>query len=387
MTHPSVTIVGAGAAGLGTAEYLRAGGFAGAITVIGDESGVPYDRPPLSKQVLCGTWPAERATLFAPARLDAIDAHHVRGVAATGLDRQARLVRLADGRRIGYETLVVATGLRPRHLPAGLGLGATTLRTADDAQRLRKDIGPGTPVVVVGGGFLGLEAAASARTLGAEVTVVEPVPGPPLASRIGPLAATRLLALHREHGVDVRTGVGVARGLPDGAVVLSDDDELPADVVLTCIGSTPAVDWLRGSGLDLTDGVMCDEFCAAAPDVWAVGDVANWPHVTLGRRLRLEHRTNATEQARAVAANILGARAPFVPVPFFWSDHFDVKIQVAGFVPADAAGEVVEGDAHGDSFVQTFTVDGRPVGVLGWNAARKMPAHRARLASAYDQGA
>jgi NADPH-dependent 2,4-dienoyl-CoA reductase/sulfur reductase-like enzyme len=183
----------------------------------------------------------------------------------------------------------------------------------------------------------------------------------------------------------VRTGVGVTDDSTPDLIRLTDGSSVAADLVLTCVGSTPAVEWLRGSGLDLGDGVLCDEFCAAAPGIWAVGDVANWPHPVLGRRLRLEHRTNATEQARAVAQNILGEPAPFVPVPFFWSDHYDLKIQVAGFVSPSAQAEVSEGDPDASSFVQTYSEHGRLVGVVGWNAARKMPAYRNQLAAAYQE--
>jgi 3-phenylpropionate/trans-cinnamate dioxygenase ferredoxin reductase subunit len=276
------------------------------------------------------------------------------------------------------------------------------LRTLAHAQSLRASLlstGPGTRdqrLVIVGGGFLGLEVAASARNLGAQVTVVEPVPGDPLASRIGPVAAAKLVELHRAQGVRVLTGVGVTtltgdtdapspyvesggepdRRQPVREVHLTDGTVLPADVVLVAIGSDPCVEWLESSGLLVDDGVVCDEYCAAGPNIWAAGDVARWLHRGLDRHVRLEHRTNATEQGRHVAQNILGAKLPFEPVPFFWTDHFATKIQLAGTLAPSAEATIVEGDIASDAFVQTFSVGGVLRGVLCWNSPRRMTAYR-----------
>ncbi len=241
-------------------------------------------------------------------------------------------------------------------------------------------------MLVVGGGFLGLEVAATARTLGATVTVVEPIPGPPLASRIGEEAATKLRALHESHGVQIHTGIGVDDLTPSsgGAIesTLSDGTKLDADVVLVAVGSTPSTEWLAGSGLPLDNGLICDEFCSAGSDVWAAGDVASWHHVGYQRRLRLEHRTNAQEQGLAVAANIVGTPTPFVPVPYFWTYQYDARIQVHGVIADVTRTSVVEGNPADASFVQTFSLDGGVVAALGWNSARRMAEYRRRLIEA-----
>jgi 3-phenylpropionate/trans-cinnamate dioxygenase ferredoxin reductase component len=187
-----------------------------------------------------------------------------------------------------------------------------------------------------------------------------------------------------EHGVRVQTGVGVdeigaAKG--DTFLSLSDGSRLDADVVLLSIGAAPVVGWLENSGLPLDNGLVCDEFCHAGHGVWGAGDVASWHHLGYGRRLRLEHRTNAQEQGQHVAANILGANEPFKPVPYFWTDHYDARIQVGGIIPPEAVAEVVEGDPDEASFVKTFSVDGRMVGVLGWNAARAAMSYRRQLSA------
>jgi 3-phenylpropionate/trans-cinnamate dioxygenase ferredoxin reductase subunit len=395
-----VVIVGAGAAGLSAAESLRSAGYEGDLQIVGDEVGWPYDRPPLSKQVLAGTWAPEKASLLPARRLDALRAEFILGVGAKSLDPVNRMVQLDSGRLLSYRDLVIATGVRARELPFPDLANVFVLRTLEHALDLRSSLlRPGQKLVVIGGGFLGLEAAATARELGAEVTVVEPVPGVPLAARIGEVAAGKLLALHDARGVTVLTGVGVTAltsslqstspfveaggepGHPEPvrAVHLTNGTVLPADLVLVAIGSTPCVEWLAGSGVTVDDGVVCDEYSAAAPQVWAAGDVARWLHRGLGRHVRLEHRMNATEQGRAVAENIMGAQVAFQPVPFFWTDHYNVKIQVSGLVPPGAQAAILDGAATEDSFVQAFTVDGALVGVLGWNAARKMAGYRGQL--------
>jgi NADPH-dependent 2,4-dienoyl-CoA reductase/sulfur reductase-like enzyme len=404
--------VGAGAAGFSVAESLRSEGFLGAIQIVGDELGAPYDRPPLSKQVLAGSWAPEKADLLPQRRIDALDAELILGTSARSLDPVNQVVLLADGRLLSYSDLVIATGVRARELPHPDLTNVHVLRTLEHALALRAglvDPGAGLRLVVIGGGFLGLEAAASARMMGAEVTVVEPVPGPPLAARIGEIAAGKLLDLHRERGVRILTGLGVtaltaqsarpgsstsspatpspyveAGGEPDRpepvrSVHLTNGEVLEADLVLVAIGSEPCVGWLEGSGIRVDDGVVCDEFSRAAPNVWAAGDVARWLHLGLARHVRLEHRTNATEQGRCVAQNILGAAVAFRPVPFFWTDHYDVKVQLAGVLPAGAECTVADGAVDEASFVLEFRVGAELVGVLGWNAARKMAPYRRLL--------
>jgi 3-phenylpropionate/trans-cinnamate dioxygenase ferredoxin reductase subunit len=389
----SVVIIGAGAAGLSVAQSLRGEGYAGQLTLLGEEAHLPYDRPPLSKLVLAGSWDPARALLLSEERIRLLGADIRLGAMATGLDTNAHEVELSDGRVVGYDALVVATGIKPRLLPPANPPGTHVLRTMTDALRLRQTLSgsPGARLVIAGAGFLGLEVAATARSLGAAVVVVEPV-ARPLANRLGSLAAARLLALHQSHGVQVLAGVGIeaVTGHPGGAlprssaprrVRLTSGAVLEADAVLVAIGCSPQLEWLRGSGLTVSDGVVCDEFCQAAPDVWAAGDVARWLHPGLGQHIRLEHRTNASEQGRAVALNILGARRPFRPVPFFWTDHYETKIQVSGFLSEDVRWEQAEGSSDSGSFVQTFWQAETLVGVLGWNAAQAMTSFRRALMS------
>jgi NADPH-dependent 2,4-dienoyl-CoA reductase/sulfur reductase-like enzyme len=380
-------IVGAAAAGYATAEGLRQSGWQGEIVLVGEEAGKPYERPPLSKQVLAGQWEPERAALMPPIRLSRIAAE-VCQTRATGLDVGGHRIRLQSGATIDYDVVVIATGVRPRALPHEPIAGVHLLRTMSDALAVRAAIGPGRRLVVIGGGFLGLEAAATARERGSAVTVVEPL-ADPLAARLGTHTAARLLRKHRDEQVDIRCGVGVgefltAPGAEDGphinAVRTTTGEVLPADAVLVAIGCTPNVEWLAGSGLDITDGVRCDAYCNAGPDAWAAGDVARWSHLGIGQMIRLEHRQNATEQGRAVASNITtDDPRPFTPTPFFWTDHYDVKVQLAGVMPAGAIERTEEGDPCGDSFIRSFSVDGRLVGVIGWNAAKALIPYRREL--------
>src|SRR6266487_1529566 len=388
-----IVILGAGAAGLTTAESLRRLGFEGKILMVHAESTPPYDRPPLSKQVLAGTWAPEKVLLRSPAALEklALDWHH--GVQASRLDVAGHRVELSDGKLLEFDAAVIATGVAPRCLASGHDLqGVFVLRTLDEALALRHALASGKRLVVVGGGFLGLEAAATARQLGLEVEVIEPLP----VCLQGPLGRTigeRVMHLQTTHGVRLRNGIGVHRLIGDqqqgnsGAVTgveLQDGTRVPADVVLVAIGAQPAIDWLAGSGVSLQNGIVCNAFCEAAPDIYAAGDVASWYHPYLGRHVRLEHRMNATEQGQAVARNILGSRQPFTPMPFFWSDQFDVKIQMYGSASRGAELRIVEGALDEDRFVAAYYEEGeRLVAVLGWNSPRQLLSYRQQLLAAY----
>ncbi|MET7682587.1 FAD-dependent oxidoreductase [Streptomyces sp. NPDC005423] len=356
-----VVIVGASAAGLAAAETLRREGYAGTITLVGDEPHPPYDRPPLSKQVLAADWEPERVTLRAPADLAARDLDLRLGSAATGLDLAGRTVRLADGTELPYDGLVVATGVRPRRLP---GEGAHVLRTLDDAVALRDRLGPGRRLVVVGAGFLGAEAAAVAWRLGARVTLLEPAPVP-LAHAVGVEVGRVLAQAHLDRGVDLRTGVTVGE-VTDEGVRLGDGEEIAADEVLVAIGSLPNTEWLAGSGLTVGDGVVCDEYSEAAPGVYAAGDVARWHNPLFGVSMRVEHRTNAAEQGMAVARNLLhpDARKPFAPVPYFWSDQYDMKVQAYGYLRGHDEVAVVDGDLAEGRFVVAYRTGERVSGTL-----------------------
>ncbi|MET9633741.1 FAD-dependent oxidoreductase [Lentzea sp. NPDC006480] len=380
-----VVVVGASAAGVTTAETLRREGFTGSITLVGDEKALPYDRPPLSKQVLAGAWEPER-TLLRPdsAYLDQ-GIGLTLGSAATALDLARRTVALSNGEEIGYDGLVIATGTRPRELPFGHDLaGVHVLRTVDDALALRGDLLRSASTVVVGAGFLGTEAAAAARLLGLDVTLVDPLPLP-LVRQFGDRVASTIASLHEERGVQLRTGVSVAALHGEGAVSgveLTDGTLLPADVVLVAIGAMPATGWLTGSGVPVDDGVVCDATCQAADGVYAAGDVARWFNPHFGGLMRVEHRMNATEQGMAVARNLLGARIPFAPVPYFWTDQFDAKIQAYGVFPAEAEMVVVHGELAERKFVAHYLAHGRVVGVLGWNMARQLRQDRQLISPA-----
>jgi NADPH-dependent 2,4-dienoyl-CoA reductase/sulfur reductase-like enzyme len=384
MTAPArVLVVGASAAGLSTVEALRRKGHEGGITVLGAEPHAPYDRPPLSKQVLSGAWEPARCALRTREVLSTLDAEFVLGDAAVALDTATRTVRAESGRELRADAIVIATGVRPRVLPGQEGLtGVHVLRTLDDALALRKDLLGSARLVVVGEGVLGAEIAATARTLGLDVTMAGPLPAP-LALQVGPLVSGLLAELHGERGVRLRLGTGVMglageHGRVTG-VLLGTGEVLPADTVVVAIGATPATEWLADSGLRLDNGVVCDSRCRAAEGVYAVGDVARWHHERLGRPVRLENRTNATEQAAAVAGVILGEDRPYQPVPYFWTDQFDAKLQVHGFLPADAEVDVVEGDVAARRFVARYRSDGVVTGVLGWNMPKQARLRRQEI--------
>jgi 3-phenylpropionate/trans-cinnamate dioxygenase ferredoxin reductase subunit len=379
-----VVVVGVSAAGLTAAETLRREGYAGRLTLVGEEDRLPYDRPPLSKQVLSGTWEPERTALRREADLTALDADFRLGNKATGLTLKTREIRLSNGSTLGYDGLVIATGVTPRRLPFNPGLvGVHVLRTMNDALALRKDLLSEPTVVVIGAGFLGTEVASVARELGLDVTLVDPLPAP-VIRQFGPRIGGMVATLHADHGVVVRTGLGVT-GLADGGgrvsgVELTDGTLLPADVVLIAIGSVPATRWLTGSGLSLSNGVDCDSLCRAAPGVVGAGDVASWTHPGLGRRLRVEHRMNATEQGIAAARTLLGRGEPFSPVPYFWTDQYDVKIQAYGTWPQDADSAVVEGDPAEGKFIALYGLQGAVVGALSWNMPRELRLYRQQVA-------
>ncbi|TDD22573.1 NAD(P)/FAD-dependent oxidoreductase [Nonomuraea diastatica] len=384
MKQPSnIVVVGASAAGLTAAEALRHHGYTGALTIVGAEPRPPYDRPPLSKQILRGTWHSDRVTLRRPDALTDLGADWRLGVAATSLDTDARKLTLADGTALPYHGLVIATGVVPRKLPAGHELGGVhLLRTLDDALALRDGLLTATSVAVVGAGFLGTEVAAAARERGPDVTLIDPLPAP-LIRPFGDHVARLCAGLHAQHGVRVRSGTAVsALTSRDGRVTglnLDDGDHVTADLVLVAIGSTPAVDWLTGSGLNLDDGIRCDQTCRAAPGVVAAGDLASWPHPWLGR-MRVEHRMNATEQGTAAARTLLGAAIPYAPVSYFWTDQYDVKIQAYGRPSGDAELHIITDDPATHQFAALYSTDGHVTGAVTWNLSRQARALRHHVA-------
>ena len=381
-----IVVVGASLAGLRAAEELRRLGFDGTCTLVGAEPHLPYDRPPLSKAFLAGT--VEAADL-ALRRTDYDDlALDLRlGVRATALDVAGRSVALSDGSSVPYDGCVVATGATPRMLanPDGL-VGVHAVRTLDDALALRADLAGSPRVVVVGAGFIGAETAATCRGLGLDVTMLEAAPSP-MSRGIGTRLGDTLGALHRDHGVDLRLGVGVAGLEGTGRVErvrLDDGTAVDADVVVVGIGVVPAVDWLAGSGLTLDNGVVCDATLAAAPGVVAAGDLARWPNGAFGGTvMRLEHWTNATEMGVAAAARVLASDAdavPFTTVPFVWSDQYDVKVQIAGHVQGDDDVEIVDGSLAERRFVALFGRAGRLTGAVAFSRPRLLMQYRRLIA-------
>ncbi|MGW7402737.1 NAD(P)/FAD-dependent oxidoreductase [Streptomyces sp. NPDC054833] len=372
-----IVVAGASMAGLRAAEQLRAAGWTGAVTVIGDEPHMPYNRPPLSKEVLAGKAPFASLALRPRGSVADVEWRLGRRVVAARLVE--RTVELDGGEVLPYDGLVVATGMRPRRLrcPGPLA-GRHTVRTLADAQGLREALTrPGARVVVVGAGFIGCEVAATAVGLGAaEVTVVDPLPLP-MVGPLGDLLARALLARHEERGVRFALGTGVAGFEGDDrvtGVVLSDGSVRPADVVVESVGSVANTEWLDGNGLDLTDGVLTDELLRVGgrPEVVAVGDVARFPNARYdGVPRRVEHWSiptdTAKQAAKALVAHLVDGEpepAPFAPLPTFWSDQHDFRLQSFG-APALGLADVrvLDGDTDGD-LLAGYHRDGRLVGVV-----------------------
>jgi NADPH-dependent 2,4-dienoyl-CoA reductase/sulfur reductase-like enzyme len=376
----SVAVIGASLSGLRSAEALRANGFDGRLTLIGEEFHRPYDRPPLSKGVLLGTVDPAGLALSEPDEVDALAADWRLGVRAVRLDTSAGRIELSDGSAVAADGVVIATGGTPRTLPGTDDIaGVCTLRTVEDAAALRERLLAGPEhVVVIGAGFLGAEVAASARALGLAVTVVEAL-DVPLRGAVGPVMGAVCGGLHADHGVTLICGHGVAgvdsRPDPHGrrvrAVLLDDGRELPADVVVVAIGMRPATGWLAGSGVDVDDGVRTDGgWCTSVPGVVAVGDVAR--HSCGGRTVRHEHWTNAAEQPAIAVANLLTGRhtGHCTGRGYFWSDQYGVRIQFAGSIHGHDEVRVVEGSVDDRRFLATYQRGGRTTGVLSMDLPR-----------------
>ena len=383
-----VVVVGASLAGLSALEALRQEGYEGELIAVGAESALPYDRPPLSKQVLQGHWEPDKIVLRDQGQYDGLGVTWHLGRRATGLDLVARTVTLDDGEPLAYDGLVIATGATPRRLPDTPDLaGIHVLRTLDECLALRGELETATRVCVVGAGFIGAEVAASARVRGVEVTVLEALPAP-LARAFPAEMGAACAALHLDHGVDLRCGVTVAGFEGDGRVSgvrLGDGSVVEADVVVVGVGVVPETGWLESSGLPLENGVVCDSTCAtAAPGVVAAGDIARWPNNLFGETMRIEHWSNAVEQGAAAAKRLLagpGEAVDFAPVPYFWSDQYDAKIQFLGrCCPSDEV-RIVDGSIEERRFVALFGRDGRLFGALAFNRPRLLMAYRKLLSA------
>ena len=381
MTNNGIVIVGGGLAAARTAEQLRRSEYTGPVTIVSDEVHLPYDRPPLSKEVLRKE--VDDTALKPRDWYDENDITLRLGSAATGLDTGEQTLTLANGTVLGYDELVIATGLVPRRIPAFPDLeGIRVLRSFDESLALREHASAARHAVVVGAGFIGCEVAASMRGVGVDVVLVEPQPQP-LAAVLGEQIGELVARLHRDEGVDVRLDVGVTEVRGEGhvdTVVLTDGTELPADLVVVGIGSRPATEWLDGSGIEVDNGVLCDEAGrTSAPNVWALGDVASWRD-PMGHQARVEHWSNVADQARVVVPAMLGRDVPSnVVVPYFWSDQYDVKIQCLGEPQATDIVHMIEDD--GRKFLAYYERDGVLVGVVGGGLPGKVMKARAKIAA------
>ena len=380
-----VVVVGAGLGGLRTVESLRAEGFPGRISLVGDEPHEPYDRPPLSKQILAGQWPEERAVLHRGELVD-LDVSLYLGRSAVGVDRAA--VELADGTKLHYDALVVATGVLPRRLPGQPDHPELhVLRTLEDCRGLRDSISRARSLLVVGAGFIGAEVAATARTAGLEVTMVEALPVPfarVLGEQMGQLCAR----LQTDNGVSVRCGMrlvgfadsngGIAAQLADGSVVRADCGVVGVGTVVDC-------GWLTGLGVFTEGGLLCDTtgLVEGTGNVYAVGDVAAWRHPTVGDRLRIEHWTSATEQAAVVAQRIAGTEITRQAdvVPYFWSDQYGLTLQLVGRCDLGTSIEVLHDPGVIKGTVAGYFRAGTLVAVLAFHAPRLLNRYRRLVAA------
>ncbi|MFJ3667385.1 NAD(P)/FAD-dependent oxidoreductase [Streptomyces sp. NPDC090106] len=378
-----IVVVGAGLAGLRTAEGLRRHGWEGPVTVVGDETHMPYTRPPLSKKLLL------EGGDHTAVELRRRDTDHplrwVLGRRAVACDLDGRTVTLDDGSVLRYRGLVAATGVRARRLPAALGGPRAVLRTLDDAQALTGRLRPGTRVVVIGAGFIGCEVAGTALSRGCAVSVAA-IDELPMAAPLGPLVGAELRRRHAAAGVAFHLGTGVASVDEDG-VVLADGTRLLADVVVEAVGSQPATEWLAGNGLDLDDGVVCDEFLrlGGREGTVGVGDVARFPNALYdGTPRRIEHWQVAVDTSMYAAAVLVGdltgrpVEKPFGTVPTFWSDQASVSIRALGQPALGTDVEVLEGELRGQAAIG-YRRDGRLVGVLLLGLPKRMGFYLKRL--------
>jgi NADPH-dependent 2,4-dienoyl-CoA reductase/sulfur reductase-like enzyme len=379
-----VVVVGGGLAGYRFAQSLRESGYDGSLTIVCDEEHRPYDRPPLSKQLLAGTYTEDQCAL--PG--DAPDVTWIFGRRAARLDRERSLVVLDDGREVSYDGLLIATGRRARawqgELPAS---GVHTLRDLTDTASFRASIGPEAKVVIIGAGFIGCEVAATLRKVDVDVTVVDvaPYPMPVMGAEIGARAAR----IHEAHGVRFRLGRGVAAVEGEGrvtGVLLDDGERLEATVVLIAVGSVPNSEWLEGSGVAIERGVVtCDATCSVLGEdgtvltgIMAAGDVAAWPHHHGEGAVCIEHWSNARDMADLAARNLLlgvAERSPMASlasVPTFWSDQYDVKIKSAGFLRAADRWTVVSEDPERPSLLVEGHRGDELVGAVAFNMNRSI---------------
>lgn len=377
-----VAVVGASLAGLSAAEALRDFGFDGQITLLDADPELPYDRPPLSKQLLLGQSSPEDLALRPRSWYDERGVQLRLGERVDAVDVTGRTLRLTGDRILDFDGLVIACGAAARALPGPSAPPAVAsriqrLRTLSDARRLRDDLQPGRHLIVVGAGFVGLEVAAAARKRGLVVTVLETAPTP-LNRVFGPVVGGWFVDLHERHGVQMRCGVEVA-AIESAAekltVTLRGGQRLGADIVLAGVGADPATGWLAGSGVSLGNGVRCQaDLSTSVAGIVAAGDVACWPNPLFGECMRVEHWTNATEQGRHAAATLLGERAPYEAVPYFWTDQYEAK---ARFVGRAAATDVFAVDVpKPNALIALYGRHGLLRGAVCINAPRRLAQYR-----------
>lgn len=379
----TIVVAGANIGGGRAVEALRKEGFAGDIILVGAEPDLPYERPPLSKGFLTGDVADGEFSVATPEGYAEQRIETRLGRRVTGLDPATKTVTLDDGETLGYDKLLIVTGASPRRLriPGHDLAGVHYLRTVADSRAIRADLANSDRVAIVGMGFIGAEIAASARALGKQVTTIEAI-DLPLAPALGREVAERMVGIHRGHGVEVLTGEKVAGLEGNGRVqqvVTASGTTVPCDMVVVGIGVTPNTGWLDGSGIELDNGVVVDEYCRSSlPDVYAAGDVAHWWSRRYGRRLRVEHFDNAGNQAVAAAKVMLGQDHPYDPVPYFWSDQYDISLQVAG-MPADHDEVVFRGTVEGGSWSAFYLSGGRLTAALSANRFKDFSAGRRML--------
>ena len=379
----TIVVIGGGQAAGWVVKTLRKEGFDGRLVMIADEIHLPYERPPLSKAVLAGEADIDTVRIVKPDDFAALNVEAWQPDCATSIDREARVVRTKTGREVRYDRLVIATGGAARRLPDALVKTShiTYLRTLDEAVELGERLRKSQRVLVIGGGWIGLEVAATARKLGVEAAVVEGLPR--LCARsLPPLVSDFLLELHRANGVDVRLSAGLVSldDHPDDPnrvrATLADGTTLDTDFAVAGIGLAPHTAIAEAAGLPVADGIVVDEFGATAdPRIFACGDVANHPNAWLKRRVRLESWANAQNQAIAAAKAVLGVFEPYADIPWFWSDQYDVNLQILGDIPADAE-LAVRGSVQEKRATLFFVQDGTLRGAIAINTPRDLKLAR-----------
>jgi len=385
----AMVIVGAGHAAGQAAASLRQEGYDRELVIIGDEPHIPYQRPPLSKQYLAGEHGLEKVYLRPEKFYQDKNVTVKTGVTVETIDTAAKTVTTDAGETIAYDKLLLATGGRPRHLtiPGHDLRGIHYLRGIADVDGIRQDMAPGKKMVIVGGGYIGLEVAAVAVEHGLEVHVLE------MESRILQRVATERMSayyhqLHESRGVHIHTSAAVTAfkgsGHVDGVICGDNEDVYPADIVIVGIGIVPNVEIARDAGIECDNGILVDDHCRTSdPRVYAAGDCTNHPNPLLGRRLRLESVPNAMEQARVAAANMCGGDKRYASIPWFWSDQYELKLQMVGFA-ADSDTEVVRGDVDANRFAVFYLKDGKLVAADAVNSPKEFMVCRQLVGKEVD---